>query len=189
MEALHGASSEVTRNANHTCRIYPSQPRHIFNVHATQSDQSLWQLSEPLNFGDGLAGPETVSQLNWTAAWTGCKTCMFLQQRLLCMEIWQSCGCSKNQRHEMIGCSVIVLQSRRSPNFELYILDKALRCPCYIEATTPGNRIRTQPRRFAACGNNKGFSCAIAGPSFDHWLLDTSYHFMPYGKTEDCKGL
>ena len=164
----------------HLCRIYPNLNPAIFSiriyVHAAQqmikvfgNCPNLWVLE--------TVWPETVSQLGRTAAWTGCRTCMFLQPKFL-FYVWKSGNrpdannTKDNAMIGLIGCSVIVLQSQRSPH-RTYILGKTLGCLHEIEATTPGKRIQMQKwtARFAACGNNKGFSCATAGQRFiGYWI-------------------
>ena len=67
----------------------------------------------------------------------------------------------------MIGCNVIVLQSRRSPH-RTYILGRHWDVTATRRQIHRGNAYECKSglRRFAACGNNKGFSCMIAGHKF-----------------------
>ena len=190
MEALHGASRlwaadlEVTIGVpNHT---YAESIR-ISTLPYFQSAYMCMQhnkWSKIKVFGNcpnlwvlETVWPETVSQLGRTAAWTGCKTCIVLQPKFL-FYVWKSGNrpdannTKDNAMIGLIGCSVIVLQSQRSPH-RTYILGKTLGCLHEIEATTPGKRIQMQKwtARFAACGNNKGFSCVTAGQRFiDYWI-------------------
>lgn len=119
---------------------------------------------------------------------------MFLQPKFL-FYVWKSGNrpdannnTKDNAMIGLIGCSVIVLQSQRSPH-RTYILGKTLGCLHEIEATTPGKRIQMQKwtARFAACGNNKGFSCATAGQRFIGYWIFFIISCQKCGKTEDCK--
>ena len=197
MEALHGASRlwaadlEVTIGVpNHT---YAESIR-ISTLPYFQSAYMCMQhnkWSKIKVFGNcpnlwvlETVWPETVSQLGRTAAWTGCKTCIVLQPKFL-FYVWKSGNrpdannTKDNAMIGLIGCSVIVLQSQRSPH-RTYILGKTLGCLHEIEATTPGKTYTNakvdcslrcmwqQQRLFVRDCRSK-----------IHWLLDMFYHFMP----------